>query len=226
MSEGVTRDGSPRIMLVSAGQVSMAPADRAFSSIWPEVKPIHLLDESLSTDGAQLGTTHPEIVERFERLGRYCATARADAVLFTCSAFAQAIGRVRQAQRFPVLTPNEALFDRLLAAPGRSVVLVTFPASLEALRAELGEQAARAGMTPQVDFEWLPGVFGAPDHDAQIVEHCVRFAQRYQAIALGQFSMAGAAPAARAACPVPVWDTPGTAVEKLRAVWLARAGLG
>jgi hypothetical protein len=52
------------------------------------------------------------------------------------------------------------------------------------------------------------------------------FAQRYEAVALGQFSMAGAAPAARAACPVPVWDTPGTAVEKLRAVWMAGAPLG
>jgi hypothetical protein len=34
--------------------------------------------------------------------------------------------------------------------------------------------------------------------------------------------MARALEAARAACPIPVWDTPGTAVEKLRAGWEAR----
>ena len=226
MSEPAGKTAPPRIMLVSAGQVSMAPADRAFKTVWPEVQPIHLLDESLSTDGARLGTTHAEIIERFELFGRYCEAAQADALLFTCSAFAQAIGRVKRAQRFPVLTPNEALFDRLLATRGRTVVLTTFPASGEALRAELAEQAARVGIEPQVDFEWLPGVYGAADHDQQIVEQCVMFAQRYEAVALGQFSMAGAAPAAREACPVPVWDTPGTAVEKLRAVWMAGAPLG
>ena len=226
MSESAGKTAPPRIMLVSAGQISMAPADRAFRSVWPEVQPIHLLDESLSTDGARLGTTHPEIIARFELFGRYCEAARADALLFTCSAFAQAIGRVKLAHRFPVLTPNEALFDRLLATRGRTVVLTTFPASGEALRRELAEQATRAGIEPQVDFEWLPGVYGAADHDQQIVEQCVKFAQRYEAIALGQFSMAGAAPAAQAACPVPVWDTPTTAVEKLRAVWMAGARLG
>ncbi len=216
----------PRIVLVSAGQVSMAPADRAFRAGWPEVQPIHLLDESLSTDGARLGTTHPEILERFDLFGRYCAAAQADVVLFTCSAFAEAIGRVKRAHPFPVLTPNEAMFDRLLAAPGRAVVLVTFPASLEALRSELHAQAARAGIEPRVDFEWLPEAYGAPDHDQRVVAHCERLSERYQAIALGQFSMAGAAAAARAVCPVPVWDTPGTSVEKVRAVWSTRAGLG
>jgi hypothetical protein len=213
----------PRIVLVSAGQVSMPPADRAFRAGWPQVEPIHVLDESLSTDGARLGPAHPDIVARFEHLGRYAALMGAEALLFTCSAFAQAIGRVRCEQAFPVLTPNEALFDRLLATRGRTAVLVTFPASLEALRTELEAQATLAGVVAQVDFVWVPDAFGAPDHDQKVVDQCVKLAGRYQALALGQFSMARALEAARAACPIPVWDTPGTAVEKLRAGWEARS---
>lgn len=201
----------------------MAPADQAFRAGWPHVKPIHVLDESLSTDGARLGPTHPEIIGRFDHLGDYAARMRADALLFTCSAFARAIGRVRRAQPFPVLTPNEALFDRLLAVPGRTAVLVTFPASLDALRAELEEQAAAARVEPRVDFILVPDAFGAPDHDRKVVDQCVKLADCYQAIALGQFSMARALEAARSACPVPVWDTPGTAVAKLRAAWEARS---
>lgn len=211
----------PRIVLVSAGQVSMAPADEAFRAGWPQVKPIHVLDGSLSTDGARLGPAHPEILGRFDHLGEYAARMRADVLLFTCSAFARAIGRVQRAQPFPVLTPNEALFDRLLATQGRTAVLVTFPASLEALRAELEAQASAAQAEPLVDFILVPDAFGAPDHDCKVVDQCVRLAGRYQALALGQFSMARALEAARHACPVPVWDTPGTAVAKLRAAWEA-----
>jgi len=213
-----------RLFLVSAGQVSMPPADEAFRSGWPDVKPIHLLDASLSTDGAVLGTTHPEILGRFEQIGRYCERARADAVLFTCSAFAEAIGRVKRAHRFPVLTPNEAMFDRLLDAGGPTAVLVTFPASVEALRSELTAQAAARGIAPQVTFEFVPQAYGSPDHDRLIVEHCERLAPAYRALALGQFSMASAAPAARAACPIPVWDTPGTSVAKLRTVLQDHSG--
>ena len=223
MSAPLAAGELPRIVLVSAGQVSMPPADRAFRAGWPQVEPIHVLDESLSTDGARLGPAHPDIVARFEHLGRYAACMGAEALLFTCSAFAQAIGRVRREQAFPVLTPNEALFDRLLATRGRTAVLVTFPASLEALRTELEAQAALAGVVPQVDFVWVPDAFGAPDHDQRVVDQCVMLAGRYQALALGQFSMARALEAARAACPIPVWDTPGTAVEKLRAGWEARS---
>lgn len=223
MSAPLAAGELPRIVLVSAGQVSMSPADRAFRAGWPQVKPIHVLDESLSTDGARLGPAHPDIVARFEHLGRYAALMGAEALLFTCSAFAQAIGRVRREQAFPVLTPNEALFDRLLATRGRTAVLVTFPASLEALRTELEAQAALAGVVPQVDFVWVPDAFGAPDHDQKVVDQCMMLAGRYQALALGQFSMARALEAARAACPIPVWDTPGTAVEKLRAGWEARS---
>ncbi len=223
MSAAPAAGGQPRVVLVSAGQVSMPPADRAFRTVWPQVEPIHVLDESLSSDGVRLGPAHPDIVARFEHLGRYAALLSADALLFTCSAFALAIGRVRREQRFPVLTPNEALFDRLLATRGRTAVLVTFSASLQALRAELAAQAKQAAFVPQVDFVWVPDAFGAPDHDQKVVDQCKALAGHYQALALGQFSMARVLEAARAACPIPVWDTPGCAVEKLRAGWEARS---
>ena len=207
-----------RIFLVSAGRMSMGPADAAFRTVWPEAAPIHLLDESLSTDGARQGAASPGIFERFDRLGDYCAAAQADAVLFTCSAFAKAIGRVRRAHRFPVLTPNEALFERLLQVEGPTAVLVTFPASVDALRAELESQAHESGVASRVEFHFVPDAFDRPDHDRRVVEACLGLAPRYRALALGQFSMFTAATAARAACPIPVWDTPSTSVEKLRAV--------
>jgi hypothetical protein len=208
----------PRIYLISAGRMSMGPAEDAFREHWPQVRPVHLLDESIFSDAARLGATHPEMIRRFDLLGEYCAAARANAVLFTCSAFAEAIGRVKRAQRFPVLTPNEALFDRLLDAAGRTAILVTFEPSVASLRSELEAVAASRGIAPQVDFHFIPDAFDEPDHDRKVVDACRRLAPTYSALAFGQFSMVTAAAAARAQCSVPILDTPSTSVQKLQRV--------
>ena len=205
-----------KIYLVSAGRMSMAPADEAFRAVWPEARTVHLLDESLFSDAARVGASSPEMLRRFELLGEYCALAQARALLFTCSAFAQAIGRVRRAQPFPVLTPNEALLERLLGTPGRTALLVTFGPSVDALREELGAIAAAQGVEPRVDFHFVPDAFDQPDHDRKVVQACLRLQESYSALAFGQFSMVTAAAQARAACRVPIWDTPSTAVAKLR----------
>ena len=207
-----------RIFLVSAGRVSMGPADEAFKRCWPEARPIHILDESLSSDGARLGASSAKIFERFDLIGEYCERARADALLFTCSAFAEAIGRVRRARRFPVLTPNEALFERLLRIDGPTAVLVTFPASMEALRSELAAQAKVAGLEARVDFHFVADAYNKPDHDQRIAQACEQLGSRYRALALGQYSMATALAQASRSCAVPVWDTPTTSVEKLRSL--------
>jgi len=209
-------DDANRIYLVSAGRMSMGPAEDAFRALWPEARPVHLLDDSIFADAARLGANSPEMFRRFELLGEYCAAARARAVLFTCSAFAQAIARVRRAHPFPVLTPNEALFERLLDTDGRCAVLVTFRPSMDALRDELDAICRARGIEPRVDFHFVADAFDEPDHDGKVVDACRELAPRYAALAFGQFSMLTAAPGARAACGVPIWDTPSTAVGKLQ----------
>jgi hypothetical protein len=210
MSEG------GKIYVVSAGRMSMGPAEEAFRTVWPEARTVHLLDESIFSDAARIGASSPEMLRRFELLGEYCAVANARAVLFTCSAFAEAIGRIRRVRPFPVLTPNEALLERLLETPGRTALLVTFRPSVDALRDELEGIAAARGVAPRVDFHFVPDAFEEPDHDRRVVDACLRLDADYTALAFGQFSMVSAAPQARARCSVPIWDTPSTAVEKLK----------
>lgn len=207
---------SPKIYLISAGRMSMGPAECAFLEHWPQVRPVHLLDESIFSDAARLGTNSRDMLERFDLLGKYCAAARADAVLFTCSAFAEAIGRVKRAQCFPVLTPNEALFDRLLEVGDRTAILVTFEPSVASLRSELETVAASRGVSPRVDFHFIPDAFNGPDHDRKVVEACCRLAPTYRTLAFGQFSMVTAASAARSRCQVPILDTPSESVQKLK----------
>lgn len=204
-----------KIYFIYAGQMSVPPAKRALLDEWPEARPFGLLDESLSVDAAA-GADSESISRRFDLIGDYCAAGQADAVLFTCSAFAEPIGRVKRAHRFPVFTPNEALFEHILSTAVRTAVLVTFEASVKPLKMELEAMARSRDFRGQVDFHYVPDTFCAPDHDQKVAAACKTLARDYSAIALGQFSMATATPAATQACGMQVWDTPSFAVRKLR----------
>jgi hypothetical protein len=75
----------------------MAPASNSFKKLWPEASIINLLDESLAIDMLIDKKMTPRMVERFARLGQYCVDAGADAILFTCSAFGEAINHLKTA---------------------------------------------------------------------------------------------------------------------------------
>ena len=123
-------NAKPRIFLVHAVDVSMAPASNSFKKLWPAASIVNLLDESLAIDMLIDGKMTPRMVERFARLGQYCVDAGADAILFTCSAFGEAINHLKTLQRIPILTPNQALFEELLAIAGKAAMLTTFTPSV------------------------------------------------------------------------------------------------
>ena len=93
---------APRIFLVHAVDVSMAPASSSFKKLWPEASIVNLLEESLAIDMLADGKMTPRMVERFARLGQYSVDAGADAILFTCSAFGEAITNLKTLQRIPI----------------------------------------------------------------------------------------------------------------------------
>jgi Asp/Glu/hydantoin racemase len=166
------------------------------------------------------------MIERFLRLGRYAAGAgvhglRTAAILFTCSAFGPAIEAVQAALPIPVLKPNEAAFAQALATGPRIGVVVTFGPSLSPLTAELGAMAKARGVDVTIDGRIAGGameLLRAGDgeaHDALVAE-MVQTMSGLDAIVLGQFSMARAAPRARAVTAVPVLTTPESAVARLK----------
>lgn len=211
----------PKIYLVHAQRVSMDPIEAAFRSLWPEARIAHLLEDSLFTDFGHDGRLTEAMIERFRALGRYCVAAGADAILFTCSAFGPAIDAVKRDQRIPVLKPNEALYDELIARSGRIALLATFAPTITSMSAEIGAYAKGTGSALALDTHLVGGALGAlmahrPDeHNRLIAEAACAFPD-HDAIAFGQFSMAPARALAEARTRVPILTTPDSAIRKLK----------
>jgi len=135
-----------RIALVHAVKVAIAPVEDAFRRHWPEAELSNLLDDSLSRDRNREGALTPELGRRIASLAQYGIDAGANAVLYTCSAFGDAIEAVKRKQKVPVLRPNEAMLDEALRHGRRVGMLATFAPTVPALEAELRQ------LDPQINI--------------------------------------------------------------------------
>ena len=210
-----------RIVLVHAVQVAMDPVEQAFRNHWPDAERVNLLDDSLSVDRGQSPDLTPAMYDRFHRLGAYARDIGADGVLFTCSAFGEAIEAVARELPMPVLKPNEAMFEAALDK-GRNIGLIaTFERSVPMLEAEMRELARARGADVTMRAVCEPKAMAAlqagdaATHNALMAEAATRLAD-CDAILLAQFSTSIAAEAVSARVPCPVLTSPLSAVTKMK----------
>ena len=193
---------------------SISPIEVAFRA-WPDARLAHVLDDSLPGDLEAEGCLTAEIADRLEALARYAIDCRADAVLFTCSAFGAAIAAT--AARFPstpVHKPNDAMIEEA-ARTGHSVrLLATFAPTL---RSMMGEFPLNVAVEPINVPNALAALrAGEGDlHDRHIVSAALT-PPRAELVCLAQFSMSRAAAALARATDSIVLTTPDAAVRKLR----------
>jgi Asp/Glu/hydantoin racemase len=212
---------APRIALIHAVTVAMAPVHDAFRRLWPEAECVDILDTSLARDREREGRLTDTMIGRFLLLAKYAEDNGAAGILFTCSAFGEAIEAVAAEARIPVLKPNEAMFEAALAAGKRLGMLATFEPSVAGMEAEFRDIADAAGSTATLDSYCAPGAMKAlqggdgPTHDRLLAEAAPRFAD-YDAILLAHFSTSRAEAAVRGAVNCPVLTAPGAAVERLK----------
>jgi Asp/Glu/hydantoin racemase len=183
---------------------------------------MNLLDDSLSADVARDGQLTAAMTDRFLTLGRYAVSTRADAILFTCSAFGPCIEAVaREYAPMPVLKPNQAMIEQAAARGHRIGLLSTFAPTLQSMPAEFPS-------TVQVVPKLAEGALAALDrgdraeHD-RLVAQASRDLRDCDLIALAQYSMAPAAALVAEASGCPVLTTPDSAVTKLKEL-LAASG--
>lgn len=212
---------TPRIYLIHATPVAIAPITEAFTRLWPDAKLANLLEDSLSTDLAEVGTLTKALNERFLRLASYAADSGADAILFTCSAFGDAIDLCKRALTIPVLKPNEAMIEAALQRSRKICIVATFQPAISSMTEEFHSYAKEQGIEITLNTALCPGALdelrkgNAARHDEMIAE-AVKASDGSELLCFAQFSMTSAADQASENSGLPVLTTPDSAVLKLK----------
>jgi Asp/Glu/Hydantoin racemase len=211
-----------RIALIHATVVAMQPVEDAFRQLWPEAERVNLLDDALSRDRSRTAQLTPELSARIQALADYAiGRLEADGVLFTCSAFGEAIEAAARVGGRPVLKPNEAMFEAALGLGARIGMLATFEPSVASMEQEFRALATSRGGRGSLRTVCIPEAMAAlsagdaESHNRLLAESAPELAD-CDAILLAQFSTSIAAEAVRSRVGVKVLTSPGSAVRKLK----------
>src|SRR5436305_11246732 len=171
-----------RIALIHAVTVAIAPVHEAFARLWPVAECIDILDTSLSLDRERDGELTPAMARRIGALADYAASTGADGILYTCSAFGEAIEAAAAASSLPVLKPNEAMFEAALRAGQRIGMLATFGPSVAGMEDEFRQMAAATGSGASIETICVSEAMAAlkagdgATHDRLLAEAAARLA--------------------------------------------------
>lgn len=211
-----------RIFLIHATSVAIEPINEAFAKLWPEAQLANLLEDSLSRDLAAAGCVTEALKLRFLALAHYAVQAGADGVLFTCSAFGDAIDLCKNELSIPVLKPNEAMIDQAISQASRIAIVATFAPAIESMVDEFTQAAKAAGRPLELSTFTCPKALevlrsgDAELHD-KLIGELVSGIEGQDLICFAQFSMVTAANAAKQTTMLNILTTPDSAVLKLRA---------
>jgi len=213
-----------RIGLIHATRLAVEPALVALREHWPEARPVNLVDESLQIDAANTDYDGPSFTLRILALAEYQVANGAEGLLFTCSAFSDAIKAAGRALDVPVLRPDEAAIEQALSLDRPVRVLCTFAPTLRVVRRLVAE--FRDDPAQPVAVELVEGALealhagDAARHDALIAEAAARSDE--PVLVLGQYSMARAAALVEKRSGRPAITGPALAVRMLKTLVEAR----
>jgi len=186
----------PRIGLIHATPLAVEPTLAAFAEHWPDAQPVSLLDESLQSDADNRHYDGPSFTLRILALAEYQVANGARGLLFTCSAFSEAIKAAGRAMDVPVLRPDEAAIEHALAMGHPVRILATFAPTLRVVGGLVDE--FRDDPDQPVGYTLVEGALDAirngdaARHDTLIAEAAALATE--PVLVLGQYSMARAAP--------------------------------
>ena len=214
----------PKIALIHATRLAIAPIEKTFQDYWPEANTFNLLDEGLLKDIDSLSSQ--QMNKRFQSLASYATGTGCDAILFSCSVFSDSIDSVKKIFDLPVYKPNEAMLDAIYELARekkylKTVVMGTSQLSVESLSSEIGEWSKTNQASIQIDKLFIDQAFellgkGQLDlHDAMIID-AVKKNQYADLIVFTQFSMASAFKQCQEVSSVPIFSAPIIAVQALQ----------
>jgi hypothetical protein len=207
-----------RVALISATTSAIAPAEAALTQEFPAAETWNLIDDRLLNDANQCGVLDDALRARMERLIAHAAEGGAAGILLTCSMY----GSVAVSTRLPipVLAPDEAAIDELLASGHRRIMVL---ASLEtALADSVGRVRAAfgaAGREAVVTGVFVPGALAATtarDLARALTDAAQPAAGDVDVVFLAQYSLAPAGADVSEAIGRPVLSGPVSSAIRLR----------
>lgn len=217
-----------RLALIHATKLAMDPIVSACDSNWPEVEHVSILDESLSIDRSREDHLTKALSDRIIALCRHAEGLDADGVLFTCSAFGDAIDKAASTADIPVLKPNEAMFEKAFEMGERISMIYTFPPAVAGMEREFQDYAKRYQSPARIQSVCATGARkaveqGNAEKHNQLIAQTVSEVRDADVILLAHFSMATALSDATGTTDIPVLSSPATAVEKIKSLVLANS---
>jgi Asp/Glu/hydantoin racemase len=195
----------------------------AFARLWPEAECTDLLDTALAVDRERDGELTAAMTRRIGTLADYAAGTGAAGILFTCSAFGEAIEAATAASKLPVLKPNEAMFEAALKAGKRIGMLATFEPSVAGMEDEFRALAQQRNSDARIETVCVAGAMPAlkggdgATHDRLLAEAAPKLAG-CDAVLLAHFSTSRAEAMVSARLSCPVLTAPGAAVTRLKSL--------
>lgn len=215
-----------KIALIHATCLSIAPIEAALQSEFERYEWVNILDDSLSRDRLLQNELTDNLVQRITRLADYADSLEVDAILFTCSAFAEAIEQVARSRAYPVLKPNQGMLSQAVLAYQNIGIVSSFAATERVIGNELRQEAEKMGKVCSVSTELSPLAMealangNAQQHNQELLlaaRQLIKKSPNIEAILLAQYSTAQAAPLLRSSLNVPVLTSPESAVLELKA---------
>ncbi|MEO6065200.1 MAG: aspartate/glutamate racemase family protein [Lysobacterales bacterium] len=210
-----------RITLIHAVPMAIAPVAQAIALLWPEARPMNLMDDALSPDRETHDDLQPELAMRIAALADYAISAGTRGILYTCSAFGPAIEAVKRRLAVPVLTPNEAMFAEALQLGSRIGMVATFAPSVPSMQQEFTALALTLGSDAKLEVRLADGAMAAlrsgdGDRHHELVAAASATLSHCDAIMLAHFSTSAAFAAVGTRVSCPVLTSPRSAVRALR----------
>lgn len=180
-----------RICLISATTASVAPIEKAFKEVSPEVEYVHLLDSSLLKQLKEKGKIDEQIKSRFNILIKLAIDAQCDGVLFTCSAFNDLADFFDEKYTIPIVRSDQGLINELLQYDNVGIISTvkeTPPVLISSLKKVRSNQVIKTVVEDGLIHLAEKGDF--KQHDEILKSHIHSLAGKVEVVGLSQFSIA------------------------------------
>lgn len=214
-------DDQPRVGIVHATALAMAPIQRAFAAHLPRAVTLNFLDEGLLDGLNQTGQITPGLIRRLATVVGLAESAGVNIILMSCSAYSPVVETIRTLTSMPVVPIDGVLIEEAVSAGTWLGVVATGARSASTITRALEAEAARREQPLAITAIPVPAAFAAlgagdPARHDEIVTAAARSLAEdgVEAVVLAQASMSRALPAI-GDLRVPVLTSPLLAVNRV-----------